>query len=75
VPNHYQLQPLHDGRNKKKIGQELGNRDRLSQGSEQIENVYTNDATASQLAKRGNGIDAGSEGVLWGLPMLQREQS
>jgi hypothetical protein len=28
VPNHYQHQPLHDGCNQKKIGQELGKHDR-----------------------------------------------
>lgn len=75
MPRLYQPQPLHDGRNKKKIGLESGNRDRLSQGSEQIENVYTADATPSQLAPGASGSDTGGKGVFLLSLMVQRSQS
>jgi hypothetical protein len=38
-----------------------------------IENVYTADATPSQLAPGASGSDAGGKGVLWALLMVQRE--
>ena len=60
----YQLQPLHDGCNQKKDGQELGNLDRLSLIGKEIKNVYTADATPSQLAPTTSGVDADGKGVL-----------
>ena len=75
VPRLYQLQPLHDGCNQKKDGQESGKRDRLSLLDKEIENVYTADATPSQLAPGASGSESGGKGVLRALLVVQRSQS
>ena len=75
VPRLYHRKPLHDGCNKEKIGQTLGNLDRLSLAGKEIENVYTAYATYLPLAPGASGVDAGGKGVLLPLLMVQRPQS
>jgi len=59
---------------KKRSGKNRANMTGSPLTGKEIENVCTTYATPSQLVERGNGIDAGSERVLWGLPRVQREQ-